>query len=144
MRKVLVALAVIVFLACPESVEGAKKRPPRGGGGTPTRRISTATRGIKTSVRFRSDRRALLLIFSSFNSNIVSVTYALTYTSNGIPRGAQSTLIAATGESQRELLFGTCSGGVCRYHHNITNARLVIDTKLKSGLTIRKPYRIKV
>ena len=39
-------------------------------------------------MRFRADRRALLVNFSSFN-NAVSVTYSLTYTSNGKSSGNQ-------------------------------------------------------
>lgn len=133
----------LIFL-WPSHVWAAKRRPPRGSKtGTPVRRTYSRTRGVKASVRFRPDRRGLLINFAEFG-NVISVTYALTYTTNGIPQGVKGTVRPETAGEQRDLLFGTCSGGVCRYHTNITNARLVIDSKLKSGLTIRKPYRIKV
>lgn len=136
-------LALLIFLA-PQKTFAAKKRPPRGYAsqtGTPVKR--TYTRGAKASIKFRPDRKGLLITFSSMG-NAVSVSYQLTYQSNGIPQGAGGIVNPTTLGEQRELLFGTCSGGVCRFHTNITNARLVIDSKLSSGLIIRKPYRIKV
>jgi hypothetical protein len=143
MRKLLVLTLTFSLLFFSLNIAlAARKRPPRkSGSGAPVR--TYYTRGVRASVRFRSDRRGLLINFSGFN-NIASVTYSLTYTANGIPQGVSGTITAETAGEQRELLFGTCSGGVCRYHTNITNAKLLIDSKLYSGTTIRKPYRIKV
>ena len=141
-RKFLIlGLSLLLLFFSSNLVLAAKKRLRRGRGGTTVRR--TYTRGVKASVSFRPDRRGLLINFSGFG-NVASVTYTLTYNSNGIPQGAGGTATPATAGEQRELLFGTCSGGVCRFHSNITNARLVIDSKLSSGLIVRKPYRIKV
>lgn len=143
MKKLLITLiAFSIFFSLFPSVWAAKKRPPRdSSSGQPVTR--TYTRGVRSSVRFRPDRLGLLINFSGFG-NIVSVTYTLTYNANGIPQGAMGTVTPETAGEQREVLFGTCSHGVCRYHTNITNARLVIDSKLSSGLVIRKPYRIKI
>jgi hypothetical protein len=142
-RKSIILGLILFLLAFSFNLAlAAKKRPPRSsGGGAPVR--SYYTRGAHTAVRFRPDRRGLLINFSGFNQ-VASVTYSLTYNANGIPQGVSGTVTAATAGEQRELLFGTCSGGVCRYHTNITNARLIIDSKLYSGAIIRKPYRIKV
>lgn len=141
-KKFLVAFLIVflTFLVLPSESYAAKKRLSRRRGETIVRR--TYTQGVKASVRFRPDRRGLLINFSGFG-NVVSVTYTLTYNANGIPQGARGTATPVTAGEQRELLFGTCSGGVCHYHTNITSARLVIDSKLSSGLIIRKPYRIK-
>ena len=135
-------LFFLLFTFWASSVLAAKKRPPRtSGGSAPVRNYST--RGVRASIRFRSDRQGLLINFSGFG-NLASATYSLTYTANGIPQGVSGTVTAQTSGEQRELLFGTCSGGVCRYHTNITNAKLLIDSRLNSGAIIRKPYRIKV
>lgn len=147
MRRIitaLLALSLISLFLCFPSL-AAKQRPPRGWKSTSQTpaRTYTRTRGVKTSVRFRSDRRGLLINFGEFG-NVVSVTYTLTYTSDGVAQGAMGTVAPESAGQQREVLFGTCSAGVCRYHTNIQNARLVIDSKLSSGLTVRKPYRIKV
>ena len=138
----LVLISLFVFVASP--VSAAKKRPSRGWkSSSAPKRSYSRSRGVKTSVKFRSDRRGLLINFGSFG-NAVSVTYTLTYTSDGVQQGAMGTATPGTAGQQREVLFGTCSGGVCRYHPNIQNARLIIDSKLNSGITVRKPYRLKV
>ena len=146
MKKVLLFFLIAsFFFLWPSDVGAAKSRPPRGSTKTtaPVRRTSSSSRGVKAQVRFRVDRQGLLINFSSFN-NAASATYSLTYTSNGKTQGVMGTVLPETAGEQRELLFGTCSHGVCRYHTNITNARLIIDSKLSSGIIIRKPYRLKV
>lgn len=73
-----------------------------------------------------------------------SVSYQLTYTANGISQGVMGKIDPKLEPTAiRELLFGTCSAGVCTYHQNIQGMRLKIISKLKSGLTIIKPYRVK-
>ena len=100
------------------------------------------SRGVHSRVRFRSDRRGLLINFSSFD-NLASGRYELIYESNGITEGAGGSIIIGD-TSTKELIFGTASGGVFNYHANVTNARLSIVSVLKDGTTILKPYRIKV
>lgn len=132
----------LISILSPVEVLAAKKRVSRGGTTAPSQK--TRTQGVQSSVRLKADRRGLLLKLSGFN-NITSVSYQITYTSNGVPQGVMGTVQPPfAGTEQRELLFGTCSGNVCRYHTNIRDARLVVTSKLKSGSTIRKPYRIKV
>lgn len=111
----------------------------------------TASAPVKTSlsssvpsvVKFRPDRLGILLSFSSFRS-LDSITYSFTYTTNGIAQGAGGTITANNNPTAvRELLFGTCSTGVCRYHDNITNARLTLTAKFSNGKKITKIYTIK-
>jgi hypothetical protein len=142
---------ICLYLCLPSPIQAAKKRPHRGwkqpktATKTTTRTTTTSsTRGTKASVRFRPDRRGIYLNLSWNNDNFAAITYMLTYTTNGLAQGAGGSVIASTAGQQRELLFATCSAGVCRWHTNIKNARLVIETKLKSGVTIRKPFRLKV
>ncbi len=137
-------LALILFLKIPHKILAAKVRTSRGGGtGSTSGYISTSGR-VTTSARFRSDRKAIIINFAGL-SNANSVNYSLTYDSNGIAQGAVGTMMnIAVSSDSRELLFGTCSHGVCRYHTGITNARLVITSKLKSGITTRKSYKLKV
>lgn len=124
-------------------VWAAKARTSRGTSGGTKNYVSTGGR-VTTSARFRGDRRAIIINFAGLN-NATSVSYSLTYNSNGIPQGAMGTITQISGSSDsRELLFGTCSHGVCRYHTGLTEARLVITSKLKSGITIRKSYKLKV
>ena len=143
---VIFLLLLVVWLATRSpkgEVWAAKLRTSRGSSGGSLTNYGTSGR-VTTSVRFRGDRRAIIINFAGLN-NATSVSYSLTYNSNGIPQGAVGTMTNIPGSSDsRELLFGTCSHGVCRYHTGLTDARLVITSKLKSGLTTRKSYRLKV
>jgi hypothetical protein len=148
MKKGISALLVLFSLSLflPVTSLAAKVRLSRGGtstASTGSTAASTGSRSVPTSVKFRADRKAILINFGDF-SNAISVSYTLTYTNNGMAEGARGTATPETAGQQRELLFGTCSSGVCRYHTNVTNAKLVVDSKLKSGLTVRKTFRLKV
>ena len=81
--------------------------------------------------------------FGNF-SGIESVSYSFTYTTNGLTQGAGGTITSSNNPtSVRELLFGTCSGGVCRYHHNLSQAKLLLTAKFSNGRTASKSYKIK-
>ncbi len=43
-----------------------------------------------------------------------------------------------------ELLFGTCSAGVCRLHSGIKNARLEVSYTSVNGKKYLKKFKIKV
>jgi hypothetical protein len=139
----LIITSFLLLLITPSGVWAAKARTSRGTTGGSRSYVSTGGR-VVTSAKFRGDRRAIIINFGGL-TNAKSVTYSLTYSSNGIPQGAMGTMTNISGASDsRELLFGTCSHGVCRYHTGITDGRLVITSKLKSGITTRKSYRLKV
>jgi hypothetical protein len=77
--------------------------------------------------------------------NANSVSYVLSYTTDGRSEGlAGSVNPSGQTSSSRELLFGTCSSGTCKYHSNISNAKLEITSKLKNGKTAVRRYRIKL
>lgn len=99
--------------------------------------------GIPAIARYRPDRLGINLSFGNFN-NLESVSYSFTYTTNGIAQGVGGTVTAANNPTAaRELLFGTCSRGACRYHYNLSDARLVLTAKYTNGATATKSYRIK-
>jgi hypothetical protein len=132
----LVSLALVLVLPTAALRQRTRRKTTSSPGTT------SASRGVKAQIRFRSDRQGLLISFSDFE-DIDSVRYELVYDSNGVTQAVGGT--AALGDtSTRELLFGTCSAGICRYHSNITNARLSIITTLENGTKILKPYRIRV
>lgn len=97
----------------------------------------------RSLVKLRRDRKALLVTVSGMK-NCSFVSYQLTYSANGLPQGVMGKIDPKVEPTAtRELLFGTCSAGVCTYHTNIANMRLLISSHLKSGLTVIKPYRIR-
>lgn len=136
-------ILVFVFLATPTLAKRVLPRARAAGGtkstaGTPSGRI-----GI--SVKFRGDRRAIIVNFSSL-SNASNVSYTLSYSTRGTTQGAGGSINPSTAgaSASRELLFGTCSHGVCRYDSGITNAKLVVTYTLTNGKKYSKTFRIKV
>jgi hypothetical protein len=133
--KLFLVISFLFFSASP--CLGAKKRVRKQKDSG-----SYISKGVASSVRFRPDRLGLLINFSNFD-NLVSGRYELVYQADGITQGAGGSIILGD-TSTKEILFGTCSGGVCHFHDNITDARLSIISELKDGTTVLKPYRIKV
>lgn len=134
----LIAIFTALYFAQPAQ---AKLLPQARGQGT-TVGTTTAT-GITVLPRLRADRKALNVAFGNLQK-ATSVSYTLTYTTNGQQEGAGGTISSAGTSATRELLFGTCSGSVCRYHNNIKNARLEVTYTANSGKKYLKRYRIKV
>lgn len=102
-----------------------------------------ASTSISVSPKLRSDRKALTVYFSNLQA-ARQVTYTLMYQTNGKEEGVSGSISGSVGNTSRELLFGTCSSGVCRYHTGITNMRLEILTELTSGKKTLKKYKIKL
>lgn len=104
---------------------------------------AATTRGVTSSVKFRGDRRAIIAVFNNINA-FQSISYILTYSGNGIPQGVTGNITPGDNTTTREIIFGTCSNGICRYDRNITNAKFIITTTLNNGTRIRKTYVLKV
>lgn len=134
---ILVILVVLMIHVIPSSCYAARKRVRKA-----TQQPVYVPQGVEAYVRFRADRRGLLINFSNF-SNLQSGSYELLYETNGVTQGAGGSIILGDS-STKEVLFGTCSGGVCNWHENITNARLSIYSTLKDGTKVLKPFRIRV
>ena len=144
LKKLIVFFLILVFLSFPETTLALKVRSKRGSPVSSKGNSYLLSNRVGYSVRFNSTRTGLIISFSRL-TNATSVKYSLSYNTNGIPQGAMGTITnAEVSTDTREILFGTCSGSVCRYHSNITNAKLVITSKLKSGYTTRKTYRIRI
>lgn len=99
--------------------------------------------GITVSPRLRGDRKGLLVSFGNLQ-NAGSVSYQLIYNTSGQQEGAGGSIASSGNAASRELLFGTCSKDVCRYHINITNMRFEVTYTATSGKKYLKRYRIKV
>jgi hypothetical protein len=104
--------------------------------------IVTTSGKFATSAKLRSDRKAIYLFLSNLLS-ASSVSYELTYFSNDIPQGVIGSIRPKKNNETRELLFGTCSKSVCRYHTNIADMKLKVTSKLSSGKTSIKTYIIR-
>lgn len=124
----------------PSPVSGKKKITRR----SVTTRQTTTNTSNKPVIRpkLRGDRKALIVNFSNLSS-ASSVTYELSYTTEGIPQGVMGSLMPDSPTTQREVLFGTCSKNVCRYHRNIKGMKLQVTSQLTSGAKIRKTFSIR-
>ena len=139
---IFLALFVLSVLAAPVLAKRVLPRAKPSAG----RPASTVTGGkVGVSARFRGDRRAIIVNFSNLTS-ARSVNYTLSYATRGTTQGAGGSIDPSTtgATASRELLFGTCSHGVCRYDSGITNAKLVVTYTLANGKKYGKTFRIKV
>ena len=142
MKVYILFLALLfTFFLLPKNTEA--KVLPQAKKATRTAVKSSGTT-IGVSPKLRSDKKALIINFSNLQ-NASSVSYLLTYKQGGQQEGAGGTLNLSGGSTQSaELLFGTCSKNVCRYHTNITDARLEVSYTNKSGKKYLKRYKIKI
>lgn len=133
LKVILVFLFTILFLI-PSPVL-AKKKLVR------TSRTVSRPYGVWIKPKLRPDNKALILAFGSLDY-ASDLNYTLTYSSDKIAQGVQGSHQPETGNFQKELLFGTCSGTNCTYHQNITDMLLEVKLKLKTGKTLTQHYQI--
>ncbi len=141
LSKVTVFIFIFIFFAVTAEAKvlpQSKKTTKSSGGG------KAVSSGVSVSPKLRADRRALVISFNNL-SKASSVSYTLTYQTNGKDEGVSGSVNSASGNStSRQLVFGTESSGVPRYHTNITNARLDVTVEMANGKRSVKKYRIKV
>lgn len=125
-----------------QTVEG--KVLPQAKGATVTKAAGGVSASIGVYPKLRGDRRALTINFTNLQ-NASSVSYSLYYKTDVQDEGAMGGLNLKSSATQTsELLFGTCSKNVCRYHTGIKNARLEVSYTTKAGKKYLKKYKIKV
>lgn len=147
MLSKLLVFGLILVLGLSVSATGidAKILPQAAKGGKGAAAVKSVGTTIGVYPKLRADRRALLVNFSNLQ-NATSVSYSLVYTQgNGQQEGAGGALVLNGQTSDKvELLFGTCSANVCRYHTGISNARLEVSYTSKTGKKYLKKFRIRV
>ena len=123
MKKLLGSLIVLTLFLFVQTAE-AKMLPQAGKSGG---KIVSAKPGttIGVSPKLRADRRAININFSNLqNAKIVS--YQLIYSHDGQQEGAMGGLnLHGQSSETAEMLFATCSNGVCRYHSNIVTGKQI-------------------
>lgn len=141
MKNVLVLIFVCLAFIFTQSTE-AKTLPQAKTASKTT--VSSNTSSIGVSPKLRADRRALNVYFSNLQ-NATLVSYMLRYKTLGQEEGAMGGLnLTGKSNDSAELLFGTCSKNVCRYHTNITDAKLEVSYTNKLGKKYLKKYKIKI
>ncbi|MBI3366034.1 hypothetical protein HY041_00195 [Candidatus Roizmanbacteria bacterium] len=144
MKKILVLITLIFFFSLYIKTVHAGKILPQSKVSKKTNIKQSSATGISVTPKLRRDRKALLVYFNNLQ-NAQSVSYMLIYKTNGQEEGAGGSVNPSQGNTaSRELLFGTCSKNVCRYHSNITNMKLEVTAELKSGKKLIKRYKIRI
>ncbi len=139
MKKIFLLLALIVLSFSSASPVVAKVLPRFQGKAAPAR-----GGGLVVSPKLRADRKAVLLYLGNLGQ-ATSVVYTLTYETNGKQEGAYGNADSSSGNAvTRELLFGTCSAGVCRYHEGLANMKLEVTAELANGKKLTRRYRIRI
>ena len=149
-NKIIITVIVSVTLFLLSASTSEAKVLPRfasGGSGASTSTGSISTKsynGVGVAVRFLPGRYGIRVSFTNLQ-NAENVNYVFTYESQGEQQGIQGTLSPSDGSStSRDLVFGTCSSGTCVSRIGVKNAKLEITSKLTSGKTSIKKYRIRV
>ncbi|MEK7526707.1 MAG: hypothetical protein AAB546_04485 [Patescibacteria group bacterium] len=141
-----IGLLVSLFIVFPGNIQ-AKKVLPRFTSSTSNASKTNTTAVSKTkpqiSVKFRSDRRAIIVTFSNLPV-AKSVSYNLVYTANGVEQGFGGSITDLNGTQTREIVLGTCSHGICRYDTAIKNAKFSVTYKLFNGKTYVKNFKLKI
>ena len=143
MKKVLSIFALVFVLSVlSTSLVSAKKLLPflRKATGVAT---STSS-GVTSSVKFRGDRLGIIVTLGSLQA-AYRVDYFLSYQTKGTTQGASGSITdTSIGSATRDIIFGSCSKGACRYDSGISNAKFVITIYLNSGRKIVRSFRLKV
>lgn len=144
MRKLvfLVLLFFALLFFSPKEVY-AKKLLPRARVATGGSSQTVSSGGPGVSVKFRADRLAIVATFTNL-SQANSITYMFSYNTRGTTQGAQGSINAAENNTSREIIFGTCSHGVCRYDYGISGAKFIVTIKLPNGRRIVKTFNLRV
>lgn len=144
MKKILFIFTIILLVSIFSQKSYALKVLPQSKTANKQVSFKPSSAAVSITPKLRRDRKAIIVYFGNLK-NAESISYMLVYKTNGQEEGAGGSVNPSLGNSaSRELLFGTCSKNVCRYHPNISNMKLEVTTKLKSGKTTIKRFKIRV
>lgn len=140
-----VLLGLLIIFPFFATKPAAAKVLPQARGISPATAVKSGpVTGISVSPRLRGDRLALIVNYGNLQ-NAINVSYILTYKTSTQDEGAMGTLpLGSSSTATSELLFGTCSKNVCRYHTGIRDAKLEITYTTKAGKKYLKRYKIRV
>lgn len=142
MRFFLINLLLFAFVFTPQIQAKVLPQATKSNANPKAAKSTGTTIGVYP--KLRSDRKALVVNYSNLQ-NASSVSYLLRYKTNIQEEGAMGGLNLTGGSnSSSELLFGTCSKNVCRYHTGIKDAKLEVSYTSKSGKKYLKKFKIKI
>ena len=129
-------ITVYLLLITAPPALARKKLPARS-----ARAVVSSATLPQTGLKLRGDHQALLLTLTNLDK-AKSLSYLLTYDAAGVGQGAEGSHDPALGNTQKELVFGTCSANVCTYHQSISDMLFQATIGLKDGRTLIRKYQI--
>ena len=143
MTKFLTSVLIAsVFLIFNSQVQAKILPQSKGVTGKIVSKSTGSTIGVYPNLA--ANRRSVTVNFTNLQ-NAKSVSYLLIYKTSAQEEAAGGALnLKGQSSDKIELLFGTCSSGVCRYHAGVNNARLEVSYTSVNGKKYLKKYKIKV
>jgi hypothetical protein len=79
-------------------------------------------------IKSTTTANTVVISAKGMNSKMKSVSYELTYESQGVMQGATGTSVDVSGKDtfERDIYLGTCSKNVCTPHLGVTKVSLVL------------------
>lgn len=147
MNKLIIAIIIVIllvgggfFFLRPSSTEDGDQLLPEP---TPTKALTPI--GEEVEVDFQPNKartKAILTISKLKEAGVDSLEYEILYETEGLIKGVNSgskpIMTDNAGVLEREIDFGTCSSGVCRYDKNVGKITLVIRFNTAEGSKIFK------
>jgi len=94
------------------------------------------------TAKMLKDKRNVQIVMSNLGS-VKSVSYEMTYFGSGNEQGVFGSVKKITTKSlSRTLYLGTCSYRVCTPHKKISNIKVSVSFKLKSGESMTRVVKI--
>lgn len=152
MNKIFLTIVIAYFFFFSVSTVEAKTLPQAAKAKKVSVSKTSSGTSIGVSPRLRADKKAVIVYFSNLK-NAKSVAYQLTYKQVSSSGGKTSSQdegamgginIAGKSNTSQEILFGTCSKNVCRYHAGVNDVRLEVSYTSVNGKKYLKKYKIKV
>lgn len=145
MKKIILILIIAFSLTLVNDSSVFAKLLPQTKSTGSTSKTRVTGSSVTVYPKLRRDKKALNISIGNLQ-NATSVEYTVIYKTNQKEEGAIDTIIPQKGVNYttREILFGTCSAGVCTYHTNVSNLRLEVKSSLKSGKKTIKRYKIRI
>lgn len=144
MNKIFLTIVIAYFFFFSVSTVEAKTLPQAAKAKKVSVSKTSSGTSIGVSPRLRADKKAVIVYFSNLK-NAKSVAYQLTYKTSSQDEGAMGGInIAGKSNTSQEILFGTCSKNVCRYHAGVSDVALQVSYTSVNGKKYLKKYKIKI
>lgn len=146
MKKAIIAITIILLLGGGFLVlrsHSTTDEVPLELEPTPTKSLTPIGEEVEVDFKPNKARTKATLTISKLNEvGVESLEYEILYETEGLIKGVNSgskpIKVDSSGVIEREIDFGTCSSGVCRYDKDVGKITLVVRFNTPEGFKIFK------